>query len=171
MAGATPPFPIMPGASMCSLAVSLACWRFGFAARTYLGDRRSGMVHQSLEPGSITSTRSPAKAVTLSPPVLYAGDPMRVHFLGPLSAERRLSAHPIDEPLQGGFERPGNFHIPPQGDALRGADACCDFVCAAEHLLEIASYFLAEHDVGEVLCLGNAHDRLGREGLFLPEIR
>ena len=44
MAGATPPFPIMPGASMCSLAVSLACWRFGFAARTYLGDRRSGMV-------------------------------------------------------------------------------------------------------------------------------
>jgi hypothetical protein len=48
--------------------------------------------------------------------------------------------------------------------------SCCDFMCAAEHLVEIASYLFAEHDVGEVPCLGDARDRFGREGLVLSEI-
>jgi hypothetical protein len=93
-------------------------------------------------------------------------------FPGPLTAEGRLSAHLIDEGLQSGFDRVGNVHVPPEvvGPSPRMADAFCDFMCAAEHLVEVASYSLAEHDVGEVLCLGDARDRFGREGLVLSEI-
>ena len=94
-------------------------------------------------------------------------------FPGPRRfAEGRLSAHLIDEDLQSGLKRAGNLHVPPQVVelSLRVGDACCDFVCAAEHTVEIASYLLAEHDVGEVFCLGDARDRFGREGLVLSEI-